>query len=58
MDLAAILGHVGTFLTEAISWMGEVMTYVSSNPLLFIMCFGIPIAGVSIGYLNRLIRLG
>ena len=55
--LATVLGYVGTFLTEALSWIGEVMTYVSSNPLLFIVVFGIPIAGVAIGYLKRLIRL-
>ncbi len=57
-SLATVLGYVGTFLTEALTWIGEVMTYVSSNPLLFIVCFGIPIAGVAIGYLGRLIRLG
>ena len=58
MDLAATLSQVGTFLTEALTWIGDVMTYVSGNPLLFILCFGIPIAGVSIGFLGRLIRLG
>lgn len=55
--LATVLGYVGTFLTEALSWIGEVMTVVSGNPLLFTVVFGIPIAGVAIGYLKRLIRL-
>lgn len=57
MDLAGVLGQVGTFLTEALKWIGEIATYVAGNPLLFIMVFGIPIAGVGIGYLSRLIRL-
>lgn len=55
--LTTALGYVGTFLTEALKWIGEVMTYVTSNPLLFVVVFGIPIAGVAIGYLKRLIRL-
>lgn len=55
--LSTVLGYVGTFLTEALSWIGEIATYVAGNPLLFIMVFGIPIAGVGIGYLSRLIRL-
>lgn len=56
-NLATVLGYVGSFLTEALTWIGDIATYVASNPLLFIMVFGIPIAGVGIGYLSRLIRL-
>lgn len=57
MTLASVLENVGTFLTAALGWIGDIADYVAGNPLLFIMVFGITIAGVGIGYLGRLIRL-
>lgn len=57
MTIASFLGDVGTFLTQAISWMGNVLDEVTANPPLMVMVLCIPIAGVAIGYLSRLIRL-
>ena len=57
LTLASFLTDVGTFLTQAITWMGSVLTVVTSNPPLMVMVLAIPIAGVAIGFLSRLIRL-
>lgn len=55
--MSAFLGDVGTFFTQAISWMSSVMTTIMGNPALTVLVLAMPIAGVSIGYLKRLIRL-
>lgn len=55
--LSDFLTNVGTFLTSAIGWMGNVLDVIVQKPALMVMVLGIPIAGVAIGYLSRLIRL-
>ena len=55
--MAAFLDNIGLFLTEAISWMGEVLTAVTNNPALTVVVLAIPIAGFAVGLLSRLIRL-
>ena len=57
VTLSTILTDVGTFFTSAIGWLGEVLDVVVSNPVLLIMVVAMPVAGVAIGYLSRLIRL-
>ncbi len=57
LTLQTFLSDVGTFLTSAITWMGNVLNVVTSNPPLMVMVLAIPIAGVAIGFLSRLIRL-
>ena len=57
LTLASFLTDVGSFLTQAITWMGSVLNVVTSNPPLMVMVLAIPIAGVAIGFLSRLIRL-
>lgn len=54
--VSSIVTNVGTFFTEALGWMGEVLEVITSNPLLTIMCVCVPIAGIGIGYANRLLR--
>lgn len=55
--METILTNVGTFFTSALGWLGDAMTVVVDEPVLFIMVCAIPIAGVGIGYLSRLTRL-
>lgn len=56
-SLSTFLTNVGSFLTAAIGWIGSVLNTVMDNPALFVLVLAIPIAGVAIGYLSRLIRL-
>lgn len=55
--LSTFLTNVGTFFTSSIGWMGDALDFVVANPALMVMVLAMPIAGVSIGYLSRLIRL-
>lgn len=53
----AFLTEIGTFFTQAIGWMGEVLTEVTQNPALLIMVLAMPICGFAVGLLSRLVRL-
>lgn len=55
--MTAFLTNIGTFFTQAITWMGDVMTEVVADPALTILVLAIPICGVVFGYLRRLISL-
>ena len=55
--MAAVLTSIGTFFTQSITWLGEVLEVVSSNPLLLIMVIAMPVCGFAVGLLGRLIRL-
>lgn len=55
--MANFLGDVGTFFTQAVTWMGDVLTEVTSTPALMVMVLAMPIVGFAVGLLSRLIRL-
>lgn len=55
--LTSILSNIGTFFTQAITWMGDVLEVVVSEPALLIMVIAMPICGFAVGLLSRLIRL-
>lgn len=54
--MAAILESVGTFVTEAISWMGEFLAEIVASPVLTIFVIAVPLVGLGVGLLNRLFR--
>lgn len=58
ITMANILTEVGTFLTQAISWMGDVLDTIVTSPALLLMVIAMPVAGFAVGLLNRLIRVG
>ena len=55
--MSAFLTNIGTFFTQAIDWLGEVLATVSASPELTIMVLAMPIVGFAVGLLGRLIRL-
>lgn len=55
--MAAFLSDVGTFFTQSMNWMGDVLTEVTGNPALLVLVLAMPICGYAIGTLGRLIRL-
>lgn len=55
--MATFLGDVGTFFTQAVTWMGDVLTEVTSTPALLVLVLAMPIVGFAVGLLGRLIRL-
>lgn len=53
--MAAFLGDIGTFFTQAITWLGDVLETVTGNPALLVMVLAMPICGLKIceATLNR-----
>lgn len=56
VSLTTILSNVTEFFTAAIGWMGDVFDIIVSNPVLLLMVVCMPVAGIGIGYANRLLR--
>lgn len=68
MSLATMLSNVGSFITQAIVWMGQFLAQITgvttseagvvsiNNPVLFIFVVCIPLVGLGVGLLNRLIH--
>ncbi len=57
MTMATILENIGTFFTQSVTWMGEVLNVITSNPTLLLMVIAMPVVGFAVGLLSRLIRL-
>lgn len=56
MTMEALMSAVGTLVTNSITWIGEFVTVITSNPLL--LAFVITsFVGLGVGLINRLIRL-
>lgn len=55
--MSAFLTNIGTFFTQSIDWMGEVLATISSSPELTVIVLAMPICGFAVGLLSRLIRL-
>ena len=55
--MSAFLTDIGTFFTQAVAWMGDVLTEVTSNPVLLVMVIAMPVVRFAVGLLGRLIRL-
>lgn len=53
--MAAFLTDIGTFFTESISWLTEVLTTITSSAPLTVLVLAMPICGFAIGMLKRLI---
>lgn len=52
----SMLGDVTTFITSAVGWMEEFITPILNTPILFTFVVAVPLVGLGIGLLNRLIR--
>ena len=57
LSMSAFLTEVGTFFTQAITWMGDVLDVVVSNPVLLVLVVSMPICGFAVGLLSRLIKM-
>lgn len=57
LTMSAFLTEVGTFFTQAVTWLGDVLDIVVANPALLVLVIAMPIVGFAVGLLGRLIRL-
>lgn len=55
--MTELLTNIGTFFTQSIDWLGEVLTTVTSNPALLVLVIAMPVCGFAVGLLGRLIRM-
>lgn len=55
--MSDFLTNIGTFFTQSITWLSNVLDTVVASPALTIMCLAMPIVGFAVGLLGRLIRL-
>ncbi len=55
--MADFVSNVGTFFTQSVTWLGDVLDVVVANPPLLILVLAMPICGFAVGLLGRLIHL-
>lgn len=53
--MANLITAIGDVFTAAIGWVGTVGTTVAGNDILLLSCVGIPLCGIGIGMLKRLL---
>lgn len=56
--MTAILTAAGDFLTQLVTWVGQVITMVTGNDLLLLFIVAIPIVSVTIGFVLRFVNSG
>ena len=49
--------NMGDLVTAAMDWMGQAWTEISGDPVLMTVVIGIPLVGLGVGLLARLIRV-
>ena len=52
--MTEILTSIGAVFTQAVDWMGELVTVITGNPVLIILCVAMPVIGFAVGLLKRL----
>lgn len=54
--MSAILSDVGSIVTSSVSWMGSIVTFITSNPLVLMFVL-LSVVGLGIGLLRRVLGL-
>lgn len=57
MTLDNFLTSVGQIVQSVIAWMGMVWNFIAGNPVLACLIIGVPLCGIGVSYLSRIIRL-
>ena len=55
--MTTLLTGIGSFFTQSVEWLGNVLTVITGNPALLILVIAMPVIGFSVGLLNRLIKM-
>lgn len=56
-EVSQFLENTGGIVTSGMSWMQTVWTTITGDPVLMCIVIGLPLVGVGIGLLSRLIRV-
>ena len=52
-----LLTNIGSFFTQSVDWLGDILTTITGNPALLILVIAMPVIGFSVGLLKRLISM-
>ena len=55
--MSAFLTEIGTFFTQSVTWLGDVLNVIVESPALLVLVIAMPVVGFAVGLLGRLIRL-
>lgn len=55
--MSAILTAVGDLVTAAITWTSSYITMIAANDVLVLFCIALPLVGLGIGIIRRLVRI-
>lgn len=55
--MSEFLTTIGTFFTQSMTWLADVLDVVVANPALTILVLAMPIVGFAVGLLRRLINM-
>lgn len=56
MELSAFLTNVGSIITAMVTWMGDILTFITDNPILYVGIIGILFVSFTVGIVLRLFR--
>lgn len=55
--MTEFLSNLTSIVTKAVEWMGLFWSEISSDPILLTVVIGLPLVGLGVGLLTRLIRV-
>lgn len=56
--MESFVSNMKQLVTAAMEWLGSAWTAISSDAVLMTIVIGLPLVGLGIGLLSRLIRVG
>lgn len=56
VTMATILEGIGVFFTQVVTWGGQIISMIVSNPLLLLFVAGFLVVGFVLGWVSRLFR--
>lgn len=54
--MSEFLTIIGTFFTQAMTWLVDMLDIIAANPGLTVMILAMPIVGFVVGLFSRLLR--
>lgn len=55
--MANLWAMISTLVAMVIEWAGDYLTLITSNEVLMLYCIAIPLVGIGIGVIKRLVRI-
>lgn len=55
--MATIISAITQLVTGAISWTTSYLTLITGNDVLVLFCIALPLVGLGIGVIRRLVRI-